>query len=449
MAFNIAEPLPYTLLAPARYAQILSVNPVHFQGAVGITVFPIRGGDSNNRANDLWPRYSWQQSDHVSMEDLSRAIYDAEQDIARELGWYPAPWYVSEEIQQFPRHYRPDVFRWGGRNVRGMRASVITDFAKVIAGGRRDVDLIGTANVAAVVAPGTIVYSDEDGDGFNETATITLTTTYGAAFARYFKVYHADYDGDQAWEIRPARSKSITGTTWTGVFSSWLFVNPDTQGRYPTDEGWSGIDIQTDDSNFVTSVEVYYEYVDNAQVSAEFYWEPCPTHAILSSVCVCCGGTGCEACTHDTQTGCLHVRDAERGIVVPQPANYDSDDSEWDQSTFTYCRDPEFVKLWYYAGEYEDRFLNGTLLDPLSDYWAHAIAWLATTKLERPFCSGGNVTALAERLREDLSFSGAGGAYQADPAALANPFGPQRGAIMAWQRVTKFALHRRARPGLI
>lgn len=440
MAFDIAQPLPYTLLSKERYAHILGINPVHFQRAQAGDVFPVQP----NMCADLWPRHSWQYADHVSHEDIVRAIYDAEQDIARELGWYPAPWYVSEEIQQYPRHHRPDVYRRSGRNVRGMRLSVITDYAKVIAGGKRDVEPVGTATVAA----NTLRYTDEDGDGFAERATIVLPTTLSLSQVKAIKVYFADQDGAQEWEIRPALSKTITGTSFVAVFRSWLFINPDLQEAFPTVDGFGAIDISTT-ANYVTSVDVYYEYLDDTDVSAQFYWEPYPGGIVLGGICSCCSGDGCPACEYSTQDGCLHVRDAERGIVVPQAATYSASDEAWTADSFSVCRDPEFVKLWYLAGEYEDRYLNGMLLDPLSDYWAHAIAWLATTKLERPFCSCGNVTALANRLREDLAFTGTDTAYQVDPSALSNPFGTQRGAVMAWQRVSKFAKHRNVRPGLV
>lgn len=431
------DPLPYTLLSLPRYADILGINPVHFQRGTAQTIFPV-----DNKCTDLWPRYSWQYSDHISHEDLARAIYDAEQDIARELGWYPAPWFISEEIQQYPRHHRPDVFRRSGRNVRGMRLSVITDFAKVIAGGQRAVELIGQATTAA----GSLAYTDEDGDGFAETATIVLSTSYTSTQVKSIKAYFY-VGGDQRWEIRPARAKAIAGGNVVMTFWSWLLIDPETQGQFPTSDGFGAIDLSTT-ANFVDNVYVYLEYVDDTDTSAEFYWEPYPGGIAISGICSCCSGDGCPACEYSTQTGCLHVRDAERGIVVPQAATYDASNTQWSSDAFSVCRDPEFVKIWYLAGEYEDRYLNGALLDPLSDYWAHAIAWLATTKLERPFCSCGNVVAHAQHLKDDLAFTGTDTAYQVDPSALSNPFGTRRGAIMAWQRVSKFALHRRQRPAL-
>jgi len=325
-----------------------------------------------------------------------------------------------------------------------MRLSVVTDFAKFIAGGRRGVELVGTA----MVAGGTLTYSDEDGDGFAERATIAVPTTLATTQAKNIKVYFADVDGDQEWEIRQANTKTVSGGTFTATFPSWLFINTDLQAQYPTADGFGAIDISST-TNYVTSVDVYWEYVDDTVDSAEFYWEPCPGGAILSGVCSCGQGESCAACAYTTQGGCLHARDPELGIAVPQPATYDSDENQWTIDTYQACRDPEFIKLWYYAGEIEDRFLNGRLLDPLSNYWAQAIAWYATTKLERPFCSCGNVQALGERLRQDLAFTGTDTAYQVDPEVLSNPFGTQRGAVMAWQRVMRFARHRRSQPGLV
>jgi hypothetical protein len=71
------------------------------------------------------------------------------------------------------------------------------------------------------------------------------------------------------------------------------------------------------------------------------------------------------------------------------------------------------VKIWYYAGELDERFLSGETCQPLSDYWAHT--WL----------------------RQDFARAGQDETFAIDADQLANPFGTTRGAIMAWQRVSK------------
>jgi hypothetical protein len=95
---------------------------------------------------------------------------------------------------------------------------------------------------------------------------------------------------------------------------------------------------------------------------------------------------------------------------------------------------PDLVRLFYYAGDQDNRFLNGDSCEALSNYWAHAIAWLATSRLERSFCGCANVQKLAEHLRQDLSLSGET-SHQISFELLGNPFGTRRGAVMAWQPV--------------
>jgi hypothetical protein len=125
-----------------------------------------------------------------------------------------------------------------------------------------------------------------------------------------------------------------------------------------------------------------------------------------------------------------------RGYVVPTPSTYNSDDQKWYRDAFTECREPDQVKLWYYAGDMDEAFLSGDSCDPLSNYYARVIAWLATARLERPFCQCGNLITLAEHLREDLSHQGEV-SHLIDFELLGSPFGTRRGELMAWKSVSK------------
>lgn len=424
----VVEPLPYTLLSLPRYAQIMGINPVYFQGAQGQTVFPL----TDNRCNDLWPRYSWQRYDCVSHYDLALAIRQAEEDLAEALGWWPAPTWTSQEIRDFPRHYRRDLYRYYGENVRNQRVSIKTAYAKLIAPGIR--------NVGTKLGTVTPTYSDDDSDGFNETATVELTTSL--TDVSEIKVYFAGESGEQEWEIRPARKKYKSGGKFYGVFNSWLFIDPELQGAFPTTAGFTGIDISTD-TNFVTTVDIYREQNDVTDTSATFYWEPTPSNTIIDGFCTSCLGTGCAACSLTTQDGCLHIRDAERGFVVPQPASYNSTTGAWETDCYTLCRDPDFVKIWYYSGLMDERWLRGTnAIDPLSQKWANAIAWIATARLDRPFCSCGNATVLGEVYRQNLAANSAtdkqAEGFQVDPVdVLQCPFGTRLGEVMAWKLVAR------------
>lgn len=410
-----------TLLSLDRFARILGISPPHFNSGDSDTVFPIGGGCS-----DVWFQYQWQKNDRVSREELARLIYDAEQDIARELGYYPAPHWIAQEQHKFPRHHRRDVYRRGGLNVRAQRVSVRTRFGKFIQGGQRDVDtLIDTATVAG----GELVYN------LAITAlTATITVATALTDTCEIKVYFAGRSGAPEWEIRPERSKSIVGINVVIVFDAWMFINPDLWEAYPTTiGGLDTVDI-TNVANLVTSVEVRREFNDFTANAATFFWEPTPAALAVGSFCTSCGGSGCAACSLIAQNGCLHVRNTDAGIVVPTPGTYSDDDAAWSQDAFTECRDPDQVRLFYYAGDQDNRFLDGMTCEPLSDYWAHAIAWLAAARLERDLCSCSNVKTVTERLRTDLALIGET-SFQVDPILLSNPFGTRRGEVQAWQRV--------------
>lgn len=411
----------FTLLSLDHWAKILGVNPAHFNSAAGTSVMPL-----SSSCNDLWMQYSWQASDQVSREDLARAIYDAERDIANTLGYWPAPRWLSKEMHRYPQYYRPDM-RGNGYNVQGQFKSLIPKYGKFIRAGRRAVSLVDDAV--------TVTYSDPDGDGFNELATVTAATSLTDACE--IKVYFTSKAGAQEWEIRPAKTKTVSGGSFTATFDSWQLINPDLWEALTTEvEGNRAISLTA--SVYVSTVDVYREYTDFTEPSAEFSWEPEPSRGLVFP-CSSCGGSGCLACENTTQDGCLHVRDVERGIVVPTPATYDEDEASWQGASWTECREPDTVKIWYYAGELSERYLRGETHEPLSDYLAHTIAMLATGRLERDICACNNAHVLARDWRKDLAFSDETDSYQISEDDLDNPFGTKKGEVMAWKRVSRLS----------
>lgn len=432
----MTSPIPYTLLPLADFARLMGINPVHFQGAYGDSVWPLE----NNACSNIWPRHAWQQVDMVSREELAHAIASAERDIADVVGYWPAPTWQAQEVHRYLPYHRFDAVAAGGMNVKEFRKSVTADYGKFITAGTRALTLVGTATVAG----GTLVYSDDDGDGFFETATITLPTTLTNACE--INAYFAGESGDMDWEIRPIRSKAITaGGNIVLVIDSWLLVEPSLQAAFPTDAGFTAVNIDTT-SNFVTSIDVYREYTDTTAVSATFYWEPddcgvCPSCALALEgagyILLEAGSsdTTCPACGLTAQTGCLYVRDVHNGIVVPTPG--DLVNSTWYQRTFAVNRDPDIVKINYYAGDISQRWLSGRSCNALDDEWAKIITWIAVSRLERELCQCGNVTALARHLRTDLAFTGTDTSFNLPFDMLSNPFGSHRGEVMAWERVSK------------
>lgn len=421
----MARASTYTLLSLDRYAALMGINPAHFGGGTGGDVMA-----AGSQCNDIWYQYAFQAYDRVSREDLAMAIAGAESDIAEVLGFWPAPTFIDKEMHTYPHHHRVDV-RTAGVTPYGFYKAIRAKWGKFIQAGQRGTTLVAQPTVAA----GTLAYSDADGDGFSETATVTATTTLTDACE--VKVYFGSTSAAPEWEIRPARTKAISGGTFTATFWTWQLVDPDLWEALPTTAGMSAVDM-TDTDNLVTTVDVYREYTDFSEESCQFFWEP----EVIEQVCTACGGSGCVACTLTVQDGCIHVRNVDAGIVVPALGRYDSTTGEWVSQLASVCREPDIVKIWYWAGDMSNSFLNGTSCDPLSHHYAQAIAWMATARLERPFCSCGALAALAEDLRTDVAMLSERQSFSITPQLLSNPFGTRKGEIMAWQRISKLTKKR-------
>jgi len=422
-----------TLLSLDRYARIMGIAMPHFNGASNADVFPVTPACS-----DIWFQYSWQRGDRVSREDLALAIQNAEYDMARLLGFYPAQTWITNEMHQYPRHHRRNVID-GGTNVRGFAKSVIAKFGRMIDTGQRalgdKIDVIPAFSSA------------QDPVTYDETVTVTAAHG-GETDIREWKVFVADKNGEPEWEIRDPRSVYISGANVVLKFWAWQFIDPVQWEAFPETVDDLGT-LNLAGAIYLADCDVYRVYNDNTSQSAEFFWEP-EDWSISPAICSSCGGSGCSTCSLTTQDGCAHIRDVDNGIVVPMPAAYSDDNEQWERANWVDCRAPDQVKIWYQAGELAQRYLdaenvtsdigNGMVVDPLTDYWAETIAWIATARLERTICACANVAALAADLRRDVSRTDPDGpSFFVDPAELSNPLGTRLGEIKAWRRIKHIA----------
>jgi hypothetical protein len=411
-----AYPIPYTLLSLPRFARMVGIAPLHFAGVTASSLNP-QVFPTGSACGDVWPRYDWQKSDQVSHESLAYSIKDAEESLAKEVGYFAAPMWIYKEKQMYPRDFYREGYQQY-RDVRNRLKGLNTRYGKIISGGRRNVEFISAATTLA----GSLVYTDNDSDGLFETATITLPIT--TLNPCEYKVYFTGTNGQQDWEIRTPRVVDLTGGVLTLEFESWLFVEPGLLYAFPTDDGFQAVDMSTT-ASLVAAVDVYREYNDTTQASAVLVWNN-------DSICLVCNGEGCDACSDTEQDGCIQVRDPEAGIVVPVPATYDG---TWEVSSYNLCRAPDKVELYYLAGDQSNEYLRGTSCDPLSDQWAWCIIWLAIARLERPPCSCNRLKNMFDYLREDLAHNTSAGSYYMGMDLQTNPFGTHRGEMMAWKRV--------------
>lgn len=419
----------WTILSLDEYAKIMGIAPLHFNGGRDTSdpqTFAIQ-----NSQNPIWHQFNWQAASLISREELALEIANAERDIMHFLGYWPAPTWVSQEMHDYRKYHRPEL--WGnGINSQGQFKGVKLKSGRLISGGRRNVTLVGTATVAGV----TLVYSDPNTDGFDTLATITLPTTLTDECE--IKVYFANENGDQRWEVRPVKTKAISGGSVVITIDSWMLFDPDIVNAYPT-EDITGIDA-TIAANYVTSIEVYREFNDFTQVTAQFFWEREPTRLspLFPASCPSCSNAGCEACTLVAQDGCLQVRNVMSGIAAPVPATYNTTTEVWDRArSWTECREPDMVKVWYYAGEQSEFGLRGDC-DKMDIRMKRIVAWLATTRLQRPFKANDNITKHIRDLQIDVSQSVEEGSFFNTEDILNNPFGTRYGEVQTYRQLKSF-----------
>lgn len=391
----------YTKLDLDTWATLIGINPMHFNGFYS-TLF------SNNVCGDVFFQYDYQHSDRIGRETIAQAIQQAEMEMEEEAGFYLMPsWTVAERLD-YPHPGTPGVFGMDGYNPRGLNKSVEARHGHIISGGIVEKTLLQNA------AP--IVRTDVDGDTYSETCTVTTAVTF--TDTNEVRIYYAAYDGDDAYEIRPA-TVTISGGVATIKFKAW---------QVPVIAKLEALDAEPLNAdtaaNYETTVDVY-RVRNDPSTQLQFMWE--------SSNDVNCCGT-CVACQFSTQAGCFHLRNQRLGIVVPTPGTWDATDQEFDFTEWSVCRDPDQVRLWYYSG-----WQDGTVKRPyveMSNYWKFAVAVFAASKFDRPVCGCSNVSQFIDRWRRDAAYEKIDeGGFKVTAELMGNKLGTTLGAIYAYRQI--------------
>lgn len=389
-----------TKLALDDFANILGLNPLNFNGFSAPSYF------KNTECGDVFFNFDWQHADRIGRETIAIAIHQAEEEMERELGYCLMPSWIAEERVDYPRPGVPGVFGLDGYNTRGMYKSVEAKHGHIISGGIREKTLL--QNAAAVVR------SDVDGDGYSETCTVTVAVTF--TDIDQVRIYYAAYDGDDAYEIRPA-TVTISGGFATIKFKSWQIPKLELLDELNADP----LDADTN-TNYETTVDVY-RVRNDPSTQVQFMWEyvgDCESDATAGEWA--------------TQAGCFHLRDPRLGLVVPYPASWDSTDQEFDAGTFAVGRDPDQIRLWYVGG-WKDTTVKRPYVE-MSNIWKFAVAVFAVTKFERAVCGCSNVNQFVEKWRRDAAYaSETAGGFNVTPELMSNRFGTALGAIYAYRQI--------------
>ncbi len=412
-----------TKLPLDRWAQLMGINPMHFNGV-------FHPSNPPTVCAQPWLQHSFQTADRVSREDIANAIAQAEADIEKELNFRLQPTWEIDEWNPTVRPNDPRFHNLSNTDLRGFGPVTKVRWGYFVTGGIRAKEL-SQAGVS-------IAYSDNDGDGYDETATITTAVTFTdpCEVALFYPVAGPVTDaGDDRWRIRPIRVSIAAGIA-TITCSTHQLVDAERQSALipPADDSHlRGVDGSVA-ANFLANIDVYRGYNDPQQ-QVQFLWEP--------KGCTGCAGAGCNVCSYSVQNGCLLIRgDPRNSNIVYRPATWNQTDLDFDTAAWSVKREPDLVRVWYYAG-WRDRSLGCPTYD-MDPRYERAVAYYAAALLDRPICECNNVQAWVEQWRMDMAKNpSGGGTFQNSESVLRNPFGTTKGAVFAWNRLDR-AIHHSA-----
>lgn len=414
----------------------LSFHPWHAFGIAGTGDLAINTG-----CNTLVRRYAWQNSDAAGRKEVEDAIETAETMLRDYLGFSVAPHYVVETLA-WPSLADGSALRGGPYGADGRWLTV-----KLTEG---EVRAVGVETLAAISAGAAVTYSDADGDGIEDTFTISAATTITdtSQIAVYFSSgdrfsgWGATTALSPRWRLQPVQV-TISGGTVTIRGPKQLCVKP-LKYEGVTNIGANGLEPGTA-GNFVTTLDIYRRYtatdgtaVTNSQ--AVITWETRPAHGWWCCCAGCSnppdafGSSPYDPAAVAQAVARVAIRDGTLGLVAPAESAYDTTTAIWSSLDWTVCDQPDRVTIRYLAGY--PLASDGQMQEP----YRTIVTRLAAAELARPIC--GCEAANRELYRWQFDVARTGGANDEVYGAISqedlnNPFGTRRGHIYAWRAVKR------------
>jgi len=403
-----------TLLSLNEWASILGIDLFTFnQIGSGFPSGSSIGVDSGS-CNNVWFNEEW-QFNNISRSEVAKAIANAEDMLAKRLGFYPAPKFIYQEKHQYPIPRTPYAWGggawswgWGFPYALPKVPSVQLNFTKVLGGGilartfiadTINLTLIDSTTGIAAVAP-----AINDMFTCSVATTITDTSEIGA----YFRAADRSPINNaitETWRVRPI-DVSITGGVATITGHSSLLVKP----QLETIVNPVALDV-TIATNFVSQLSVYRVYRDDISTDSQgiAFWEN------LTDNCA-----DDPPCTLSEASLCIGDRNGSRGQVFVGFTEADCC-LNW--------RNPDQVLINYLSGE---RLVNNRI-NP--DY-ARQIAYLAASLLPSESCGCQRSDRLINYWREDVTNPPNDQAPRMlTEHELRSPFGFTRGSLYVWNRI--------------
>ena len=412
-----------TLLPLDTWRHIIGYNPWHFwQWANDIV--PV-----TSACNTVVYKYGWQFADQGGRNDILEALELTESRVASPdaLGFDPAPKYHVETLE-VPKYNDLNLDRIGYVGGDGRWLSLIVDYGKVRNIGVETRTLIDTV---------AITYSDDDGDGLEESwiATVpTILVTDPDQVACYVSdTYRLDGDPvSEDYRIHPVKV-SIAGGVVTIRGKAWIMAKPILYESVNP----SALD-PSEPTNFLPEIEVYRKYIDPTGITvdtsqAKLIWFTRP-HPYFCSCSTCTSNVinnSLDPAAVGSTMGRAGISDSELGIIYFAEAQYSATSGLWCSVNWRQCRPPDNIEVRYEAGE---PLVNGNM----NQRYQKMVARMAAADMPRRLCACDVANKELHHWQFDIARS-AGANDEAYGAVsdmdINNPFGTRRGQIYAWKEI--------------
>lgn len=428
------------ILPLESWRKAMGYHPWHFWGLKDDEKLKVLSA-----CNTIVTEHAWQKADALSREAIRQGIMSAEGQLREYLGFSVGRVFVEETLRfPKPRHYGHEFLQPIDGDGRWLALRTSEGFLRNI----------GQETYSLLSANATVTLSDADGDGINDTFTVTVSGVTGTI--DQIGVYFGSsdrLDGEpvgEKYRIAPVSMKLASGTL-TIKGRAYLLVKPINYQGVATS---SGLNPATD-GVLATTVDVYRRYAnptgtttDDAQAVLIWETEPYPAWASCDgSLSYSDGNTDPAAVAYAVARA--QIRDARLGKVAIGEATYDATTGQWTAVRWGACRQPDRVILRYEAGAKLDALDNTHQLSRIAGDWDRVVARFACAEMPRRTFGCQDATMEIYRWQFDTARSAGANdeQYRIGESDLNNPFGTAAGAIYAWNKVKNLAVTQAFLPG--
>lgn len=429
------------ILPLEAWRKSMGYHPWHFWGLKDDSTLKV-----TSACNTIVTQYAWQKADALSRDAIRQGIMAAEGRLREHLGFSVGRVFVEETLR-FPRpkHYGHSWL-----------APIDADGQWLaIRASEGYIRALGPETYSVISASAAATPSDQDGDGINDTFTVTISgvTVENLEEVGVYFIASDRLDGEgvsEKYRIAPV-SMSLASGVLTIKGRLYLLVKP---VKYEGFGALSGLNPTTS-GVLAENVAVYRRHAsvsgtttDTAQAVLVWETDPWPTWATCDDGLTYADGNT-DPAARAYAIARAQIRDGRNGLVTVGAASYDSTAQQWNAINWSTCRQPDRVILRYEAGARLDALDNTSQLSRIAGQWDQIVARFACAEMPRRTFGCQEATMEIYRWQFDLARSAGANSeqYRISEGDLSNPFGTAAGAVYAWNNVKQLATTQAFLPG--